>query len=479
MTRDLLEQPARGDLADPDEVPCAAYDAFLRAKTAIAPACGLDIDESDIHPLLKPHQRALVKWSVRLGRAAIFADTGLGKTFMQLEWARLIGQRTLILAPLSVARQTVREALRLGAELAYARDQAEAGPITITNYEMAQRFDPQAFGAVVLDESSILKATDGATRNALIAMFRNVPYRLCCTATPAPNDIQELTNHAEFLSVARRRDVLATYFLHDSADARASGWRLKGHARQAFWRWLSSWGMSLKKPSDLGFADDGYVLPPLQVLPVEVQTDYRTPGKLFADRLRGVTERASIRRQTATARVEAAVRLIDGEPRQSWIAWCGLNDEQDAVTGALGSKCISVYGTMPPEQKAELLEAWQDGAAPVLATKVTVAGFGMNLQRAARQVFVGLNDSYEQYYQAIRRSWRFGQDRPVKVYVVIAECERPIYDNVLRKEREAEEMSAELIRHVVKYEREAIGAAVRSDTAYAAHTALQLPAWLS
>lgn len=458
----------------------AAYQRFLEAKTALAPACGFDVDLAAIGDGVLPHQRAIVKWAVRRGRAAVFADTGLGKTRIQLKWAQLVGQRTLILAPLSVARQTVAEGKRIGIEVTYAREQAQASDgITITNYEMVDRFDAKTFGAVVLDESSILKATEGATRNKLIGLFREIPYRLCCTATPAPNDIQELTNHAEFLSVARRRDVLATYFLHAADDARASGWRLKGHARQAFWRWLSSWAMSLKKPSDLGFSDDGYVLPPLSVEPVVVESDYSTSGKLFPDRLRGIVERSSIRRQTLPARVDAAVCLIDGERREPWIAWCGLNGEQDQISKALGSDCISVYGNMSPEQKAELLEAWVAGAAPVLVSKVRVAGFGLNLQRAARQVFVGINDSYEQYYQAIRRSYRFGQTRPVRVYVVIAEPERPIYDNVLRKEGEAEEMSAELIRHVVAYEREALGAKVRTDTAYAASSRLSLPEWLA
>lgn len=455
------------------------YNAFLEAKVKFGRSEGLRVESDSLHPLLKPHQRALAAWALRKGRAAIFADTGLGKTFMQLEWARALGKRTLFLAPLSVAKQTVREAGRIDMELTYARRQDQAARFTITNYEMVEHFDPQAFDAVVLDESSILKATEGVYRNKLNAAFAATPFRLCCTATPAPNDIQELTNHSEFLSLMRRRDVLATYFLHESSDARASGWRLKGHARQAFWRWLASWAMSLKRPSDLGFSDDGYILPPLNVSPVVVETNYCTPGKLFADRLQGITERSAIRRETLAARVEAAARLITAEPAEPWIAWCGLNDEQDAITRDLGDRCISIYGTMSPEEKAEKIEAWIDGAAPVLVSKIAICGFGMNLQRATRQVFVGINDSYEGYYQAIRRSWRFGQSRPVNVYVVISEPERAVYDNVLRKEREAEQMASELVRHVVAFEREELGQAVRSDTGYLAHKAMQMPEWLS
>jgi len=455
------------------------YRAFLKAKKKFAPAVGINVDPDSLHPILKPHQRSLTAWALRKGNAAIFADTGLGKTFMQLEWARALGKRTLFLAPLSVAKQTVRESVRLGMELVYARRQDQADRFTITNYEMVEHFDPQAFDAVVLDESSILKATEGVYRNKLNELFAGTRYRLCCTATPAPNDIEELTNHSEFLAVMRRRDVLATYFLHESADARASGWRLKGHARQAFWRWLASWAMSLKRPSDLGYSDDGYVLPLLTVAPVVVETDYCTPGKLFADRLQGITERTAIRRETLDARVTAAATLISAEPAESWIAWCGLNDEAQALQAALGARAVEVKGSDSPERKAELLEAFIDGQINTLITKTAIAAFGMNFQHCARQVFVGINDSYEQYYQAIRRSWRFGQKRPVNVHVVISEPERAVYDNVLRKEKEAEHMASELVRHVVQFEREELAGVVRSDTGYTAHQALRVPEWLS
>ena len=459
--------------------PAVDYRQFLEAKVKFRDSIGVTVDPESLHPSLKPHQRALAVWGLRKGDAAIFADTGLGKTRIQIEWARALGKKTLFLAPLSVAKQTVREAAKIDVELVYARRQDQASFFTITNYEMLEHFDPQAFDAVVLDESSILKATEGVYRNKLNEAFARTPYRLCCTATPAPNDIQELTNHSEFLGVMRRRDVLATYFLHASEDARASGWRLKGHARQAFYRWLSSFAMSLKRPSDLGYPDDGYNLPPLTVSPVVVPIDYVTPGKLFADRLQGITERTAIRRESLGARVEASARLITAEPNEPWIAWCGLNDEAEVLQDALGDRAVEVKGSDSPERKAELLEAFIDGQINTLITKTAIAAFGMNFQHCARQVFVGLNDSYEQYYQAIRRSWRFGQARPVNVHVVISEPERAVYDNVLRKEREAEEMAAELVRHVVGYEREELGMAVRSDTGYLAHKPIQIPGWLS
>lgn len=455
-----------------------AYLDFLTSKRAVAPSVGIDVPEDDMSPWLFPFQRDLTRWALRKGRAAIFADTGLGKTRMQLEWARLVGVPTLILAPLSVARQTVAEAAMLGVEVEYVRRQADVRTrIVATNYEMVDHFDVSAFGAVVLDESSILKATEGVTRNKLIDMFAGTPYRLCCTATPAPNDIQEITNHSAFLGIMPRRDVLATFFKHDADDARASGWRLKGHAREAFWRWLASWGMSLKHPSDLGYDIEGYDLPPLRILPAIVESDVVTPGRLFAMEPRGVTERAAVRKQTADARVAEALRLIEAEPGEAWIAWCGFNNEQDAIAKALGDRAVSVYGAQAPEEKAELLEAFIDTPGAVLVTKPTIAGFGMNFQHCARQVFVGIGDSYEQYYQAVRRSWRFGQTRAVEAHVVVSDIEQAVYENVLRKEREAQEMARELVKHVAAYERAEIGH-IEQGLQYEADQAMEVPAWL-
>jgi len=453
------------------------YRTFLTTKRPVVAASGIDVDPRAINPHLFPHQRDLVRWALRKGRCALFADTGLGKTFMQLEWARLTGQRTLILAPLSIARQTVREAAKLGIDVTFARSQASAGEITVTNYEMLHHFDPQAFGAVVLDESSILKATEGVYRNRLIDDFAKTPFRLCCTATPAPNDIAEITNHSAFLGIMPRRDVLATFFLHEADDVRATGWRLKNHAREAFWRWLASWGMSLKRPSDIGYSDEGYLLPPLEILPVITGGEVKVPGRLFVEKLRGVGDRAAVRRQTIEARVTAAVDLIKADS-QPWIAWCGLNDESTAVANALGDEAIEVTGAMSPEEKAERIEAFIDGRYRVLVSKVAIAGFGMNFQHCARMVFVGIGDSYEQYYQAVRRCWRFGQQNEVKAYVVLSEPERAVFDNVLRKEAEAEEMARELVKHVAAYERAEIEGASLGNFNDGHNTEMEVPAWL-
>lgn len=450
------------------------YALFLGRKRLIVPACGKWVEPGALSPVLFPFQRDLVSWALRKGRAALLATTGMGKTLMQLEWARHAAERVLILAPLAVAGQTVREGEKFGIPVSYARGQTQAAErgITITNYEMLSHFDPSRFGAVVLDESSILKSFEGKTRTALIEAFRETPLRLCCTATPAPNDIAEIANHAAFLSVMSREEMLAAFFVHDD-----QGWRLKGHARRPFYRWLASWGMSLTRPSDLGYSDEGYALPELAIRLAIVGTDYAPPGRLFCDRLQGVTERAAVRRGTIEPRVEQAAALVQSEPREPWIAWVGLNEEGRALQERLGDGVL-VEGSQSPDEKAARLEAFAAGEARVLITKPTIAGFGLNLQRCARMVFVGLSDSYEQYFQCLRRCWRYGQTRDVVAYVVLTEPEQTIYQNVLAKEREAVTTAAELVRHVADFERAEIGG-VRQGDSYAARHRLTLPDWLA
>lgn len=450
------------------------YAAFLEQKRLVVPAVGRDVPADALHPALFPFQRDLVRWSLRKGRAALFADTGLGKTLMQLVWAQHAAERVLILAPLAVAQQTVAEGARFGIEVVYARKQADAAAsgITITNYEMLGHFDLAMFGAVVLDESSILKNFEGKTRSALIRAARDVPMRLCCTATPAPNDVAELANHAEFLGWMTRVEMLATFFVHDD-----DGWRLKGHAREPFYRWLAGWSMSLKRPSDLGYGDDGYDLPTLSIELSLVQTDYTPPGQLFPTVLHGIQERSAVRKDTLAERVAAALALVAAESEQSWLLWCGLNDEGRALKQALPGALL-VEGADSPEQKVSALQAFVAGDARILVTKPTIAGHGLNFQHCARMVFVGMGDSYEQYYQCVRRCWRYGQTRPVVAHVVLTEPEEPIYANVLRKEREAAQLTSGLIQQVALFEREEIASATRGEYHYAATRPMQLPHWL-
>lgn len=427
------------------------YTDFITSKALVVRPQGLRVDRESIHPMLFDFQADLVRWAIRKGRAAIFADTGLGKTLMQLEWARQINKPTLIVAPLAVAQQTIREAEHLNMVVQYVRTQDDVTEqYVITNYEMVDRFDPATFGAVVLDESSILKNHTGATRTKLIEMFADVDYRLACTATPAPNDVQEFANHAEFLGIMSRVEMLATFFVHDD-----EGWRLKGHAVEPFYRWMASWGMTVRRPSDLGYKDDGFALPELSIESVVVHADWQPEGQLFASHLKGITERAEVRKATIDARADALAALVAAEPDEPWLIWVGLNDEQSALADRLPDAVV-VEGSMTPDEKAERLLGFQDGTHQVLITKPSIAGFGLNFQHCRRMAFMGLGDSYEQYYQAIRRCWRYGQTMPVDVYVVLSEPEQHVYANVLRKERDAKDAGERMVSHVAEYEREEI-----------------------
>jgi DNA modification methylase len=428
------------------------------------------IDKNAINPMLFPFQRDIVVWSVHKDRAAVFLDTGLGKTFIQLEWARLIGEKTLIIAPLSVSRQTVREAKKLGIDVQYVRSQAEvSGQISITNYEMIDHFDMGQFGAVVLDESSILKALAGKTRKRLTDACENVPYRLCCTATPAPNDHIEIGNQAEFLGICSAQEMLAMFFVNANKEHtyiiegkayRKKGsnkggqeWRLKHHAEEPFFRWLSSWAITMIKPSDLGYDDDGFILPKLTVTPIFVSADYTPEDQLFFTGMKGVSDRAKIRKGTIEARLDALKGLVLDNDDQ-WIIWCGLDSEQNAVSEILGDDCVSIYGSLDPDEKERRLEMWLSCEKRFLVSKPRVCGFGLNLQQAHKMAFFGLNDSWEAYYQCIRREWRYRQESPVDVYVILSNLEEGIYKNIMRKEAMAYRLRQKLVEQIKIYEKE-------------------------
>lgn len=453
------------------------YAAFLERKRRIVTDHGRHVDLSEIHESLFGFQRALVVWALRKGRAAIFADTGLGKTRQQIEWARLTGQRTLLLAPLAVAQQTVREAALIGVEVTYVRHEGEAtGQLSITNYERLHRFEPARYGAVVLDESSILKSFSGTTKKALVTGFRDTPWRLCCTATPAPNDLEELCNHADFLGVMRPSEMRSTFFIADSRGE-FMRYRLKRHARAAFFRWMASWAMAVKRPSDLGFDDGGFVLPGLSIRAHFVESDWAPEGQLFATALHGVGEASAVRRATLEERVQVAVDLVTAEPHEPWLLWCGLNDEARLLAKMLPGS-VNVEGSWDPDAKAAALLDFAEGRSQILITKPSLAGFGLNFQRCARMAFVGLGYSYEQYYQALRRCHRFGQMRPVEAHIVLSGIERPVYEAVLAKERQAEELSGGLLGEVKEYERAELFAGTSSADDYEPRRALSLPPWM-
>lgn len=416
-----------------------SYAEFLARKQRTATPVGPDVPPSNVHPMLHDWQAELVRWAVRTGRAAMWADTGMGKSVMQIEWARLSGDTTLIVAPLAVCQQTVREAAKVGVAARYVRDGIPGAGMWVTNYENVHKFDAATIDAVVLDEASILKNADGKTRRLLIEHFATVPRRLACTATPAPNDPEELTSQAEWLGRSTRVNMLAAYFVHDD-----QGWRLKGHARGPMFKWMASWAVALRRPSDLGYPDGEYQLPGLDIIPELLRVDVEADGQLFATDLGGVGGRAKVRRSTLVARCERAAELVRSEPGEPWLLWCGLNDEADTLAKMLPG-AVNVHGGMTPEEKAEHLLGFADGAIPVLITKPSLAAFGLNWQHCARMAFVGLSDSYETYYQAIRRCYRYGQTRVVRAHIVLSELESQIAANVARKEREATTVTAELV----------------------------------
>ncbi len=425
------------------------YQEFIARKRRTAPEKGISASVADLPAQLYDWQSAIVRWALRKGRAAIFADCGLGKTFMQTGWAQAIPGRTLILAPLCVAEQTVREAASIGVPIQYAVRGSDApdARIVITNYERLDGFDPDDYAAVVLDESSILKAFDGKTRAKLIETFSRTKYRLCCTATPSPNDISELANHAEFLGLVTRSEFLASWFVHDD-----TGWRMKGHAVEPFYRWMASWAIALRKPSDIGYDDTGYILPPLRIHEhvVEGSGDGET---LFPELgLVGIGGRQKARRGSLDARLDATVNIID-EWGSSWLAWCGLNTESEGLARMVPN-AVEVSGSDSYTEKVSAIQSFLKGTTRVLVTKPKIAGFGLNLQMCSKMVFVGLSDSYETYYQCIRRCWRFGQTQPVDVHIVVSEAERGIVENVRQKEAKADAMAQGLLAHMRDFERE-------------------------
>jgi DNA modification methylase len=433
-----------------------AYEDFLASKSVILQSSGIEVPLASIHDRLFPFQKALVQWALRKGRAALFANTGLGKTNCQLEFARLTEQRALIIAPLSVARQTVSEAAKIGITAHYTRSGSDLiDGINITNYEMISHFNPEDFGTVVLDESSILKSLTGAIRTKLIEMFESTPYRLCCTATPAPNDHTEIGQHAEFLGIMTRGEMLSMFFVHDSKSGSGDGWRLKGHAQDAFYKWLASWSMSVQLPSNIGnYSDEGYILPALNVHKIVTASDYVPEGQLFFAGLKGIVERSQARKSTIEERVAAAIEIVKSSDEQ-WVIWCGMNDESSPLARGIVDS-MEICGSDKPDKKIWAIERFQDGKIRVLITKAKIAGSGINLQNCHNMIFVGLNDSFELYYQAVRRCYRFGQEHPVNVYIVLSEIEEEIYQNVIEKEKEATKMNDQLIKHVTQFERDEI-----------------------
>jgi DNA modification methylase len=439
------------------------YESFLDTKKIVAIPTGL----SDLPPLnntMFDFQKDIVKWAMRRGRAAIFADCGLGKTFMQLEWAKAIGGNVLILAPLAVAQQTVEEGAKFGISVKYCRSQDDVGNgITITNYEMLHHFEHDFFNGVVLDESSILKAFDGKTRNMIIDRFKHTPFKLACTATPAPNDYMELGNHSEFLGIMSVQEMLATYFVHDGGETQK--WRLKGHAQDDFWQWITSWAVNIRRPSDLGYPDDGYALPELIIHEHIVDGGDISEGMLFPMQAATLQERIQARRESVPQRSEKVAEIVSTKPNEQWLIWCNLNNESESAVKLIdGAK--EIRGSHTVEYKQKTMLDFTHGGLRILVSKPSISGYGMNWQNCNNVVFLGLSDSYEDFYQAVRRCWRFGQKKPVNVHVVIARTEGAVVANIKRKNDDADKMTMEMVKYMSRIQSDEIHASTRETLEY-------------
>jgi DNA modification methylase len=424
------------------------YDQFIASKRRSEVATGHN--PGDLNEHLFDFQHAIVSWAVRRGRAAIFADTGLGKTLMQLSWADEVASHTggmvLILAPLAVSEQTIEQGATFCIDVRRvpAGESPDSPGVWITNYERMDVIDFSELHGLVLDESSILKAHDGKTRQKIIESAQGIPYRLSCTATPSPNDFEELGNQCEFLGVMTRTEMLATYFVNDTGDT--GTWRLKGWGASKFWEWMGQWAVVLRNPSDLGFDGSRYELPPLEYFEHVVETE-SLGGELFARPAQSLTERRQAQRQSIEDRCKALAEIVNAEQDEPWLIWCHLNDEADMLTSLIPGS-VNVQGSDSPEVKAKNLMAFAHGEIRVLVSKPKIAGFGMNWQHCARMAFVGMDDSFEKFYQAVRRCYRFGQKRRVKVHIFTAENEGQILANIKRKEAQHHEMSQNMIEHM-------------------------------
>lgn len=453
-----------------------AYAGFLARKAVIPPRRGLD-QIPELHPSMFPHQRATTEFLLGIGSGAAFLDTGLGKSFVELEWSRAVaetqGRPVMIQTPLAVGPAMEREARRFGIDAAYVRDPEKIRtPVIITNYEMAERFDIGGFAGIALDESSILKTFTGATSRRLIGMAEAVDFRLAGTATPAPNDHTELGQHSAFLGIMPSPEMLTRWFIADQSNM--GNYRLKGHAVRLFWSWVASWARCVTKPSDLGFPDDGYILPPLTLHRHVVRSPFEISpfGTLFPMPEMSATSVHNEKRRTLGARVEMIAELVSGDHGEPWIVWCDLDDEAEALCARIGG-AVEVRGSMTVDEKEKRLLGFEDGSIRVLVTKPRIAGFGLNWQHCARVAFAGLSFSYEAFYQAVRRCWRFGQLRPVDVHVAMADTEMSIWEAVSRKADDHEVMKAEM---VAAMRRAAKAAALKVD--YQPQTPMALPAWL-
>ena len=458
-----------------------SYDEFLAGKARQLTPIGLT-EIPALSEKLFPHQRDTVALMLRRGRGAVFFDTGLGKGWIALEWLRVIAEHTgkpvLLLAPLAVSHQFAREAAKFGVPARVVADASEVGPgINITNYHKLGKFDVSVFGGVALDESSILKSFDGKTRTQLIESFKDAPFRLALTATPAPNDFTEFGNHAEFLGVMTRTEMMSLFFVHDGETT--SEWRLKGHAADAFWSWVASWAIAIRRPSDLGYDDGAYDLPPLHihrvVLPVDTKQAFAS-GMLFASEAATLSDQRTARRASLSARVARCVEIANAA-NGAVVVWCDLNDEGNALEKSIDGS-VQVAGANSDDEKEQKIEAFSTGEARVMISKASLTGHGLNWQHAATAVYCGITNSWEALYQSLKRLHRYGQVKPVNAYIVVSEAETRVLDNLTAKQARADEMIAAMVAAMSPTTMRDLRATSRTMDGYETQRRVFVPQWL-
>lgn len=420
------------------------YKAFLESKKTHVRESGFRVDESTLNKMLFPFQKHCVKRALKCGKYALFENTGLGKTIQQLEWGQQIvkhiGCKIIIIAPLAVVGQTIEEGRKFGYKV-HRLGESTADGLYITNYDQIENLTISDYEGVILDESSILKNFDGATKQLIIDKFKQTPYKLACTATPSPNDVMELGNHAEFLDVMSRNEMLAMYFIHDGGNT--SSWRLKGHCEQMFWDFVSDWATMIEKPSDIGFSDEGYILPPLHLIENHIVTEKRDNGLLFNDIAVNATSYNEELRLTMKERMQKTADIVNGNLNDNFIVWIKHDAEGDMLRGLIPD-AVEVRGNEKQEIKEQKLLGFGQNKFRVLVTKLKIAQFGLNYQNCHNQIFASLDFSFESTYQGIRRCYRFGQTEEVNIHLICTDTMQNVRESIRNKQAAFENMQRKM-----------------------------------
>ena len=459
------------------------YDDFLKHKEITTKSVGFNIDKSELNKNAFEWQKDIVRWALKKGKAALFEDCGLGKTLQQLMWSEQVSNHTgkpvLILSPLAVTKQTESEAIKFGITAKVVRDNSQIENLpNITNYEIVEHFDMSQFGGIVLDESSILKDYTSKTKQLLIDLCKDIPFKLCCTATPSPNDFVELGNHAEFLGIMTRAEMLATFFVHDGGST--ADWRLKGHAVEKFFSWVASWACCMTSPADLGYDGTLYKLPQLNIIEHCVKgaelEDADGQMLLLPQQVQSLSERRNARRISIEGRANMATDIANKYDGQVLI-WCDLNDESTMLAKQING-AVEVKGADTPEHKVNSMNGFTSGDIRCLVSKPKIAGWGMNWQNCSEIIFVGLSDSFEAFYQAVRRCWRFGQKNNVNVHIILSDAEQAVKSNIERKQADCEKMTKELVKFTKDILQKDIKQTTRMTESYIATEKMIVPDWI-